>query len=155
MASSVLHVVGEVVGKPRPRFTSYGGRVRTFTPKKGETFESIVRVAYQAQGGTMHDGAVEVEIAYRRPMPKSRPKKVDREWDSFKPDIDNVAKAVLDALNGVAFADDKDVVSLKAVKLPRVRCPQEELYVRVSEVDDCTEYVMEETWLRFTNSTEL
>ena len=53
MTSSVLHVVGEVVGKPRPRFTSYGGRMRTFTPKKGETFESLVRVAYQAQGGTM------------------------------------------------------------------------------------------------------
>lgn len=154
MASSVLHVVGEVVGKPRPRFTSYGGRVRTFTPKKGETFESLVRVAYQAQGGTMHDGAVEVEIAYRRPMPKSRPKGVEREWDSFKPDIDNVAKAVLDALNGVAFADDKCVVSLRAAKLPRVRCQHEELYVRIGEVDDHTEFAMEETWQRFTRSTE-
>lgn len=133
MTSSVLHVVGEVVGKPRPRFTSYGGRVRTFTPKKGETFESLVRVAYQAQGGTMHEGAVEVEIAYRRPMPKSRPKKLEREWDSFKPDIDNVAKAV---------------------KLPRVRCPQEELYVRISGADEGTESEMEETWRRFTKSTE-
>ena len=88
-------------------------------------------------------------------MAKGRPKEVEREWDSFKPDIDNVAKAVLDALNGVAFEDDKDVVSLKAVKLPRVRCPQEELYVRISEVNDYTEYVMEETWQRFTKSTEL
>ena len=150
MASSVLHVVGEVVGKPRPRFTSYGGRVRTFTPKKGETFEELVRNSYMAQCGCMHKGAAKVEIAYRRVLPKSRPKKVDSEIDLFKPDVDNVAKAVLDALNGVAFDDDKDVVSLKGEKLPRIRMDQDELYVIVSDADD---EEMEEEWQRFTNST--
>lgn len=45
-------------------------------------------------------------------------------------------------------------MSLKAVKLPRVRCPQEELYVRISGADEGTESEMEETWRRFTKSTE-
>ena len=33
-----------------------------------------------------------------------------------KPDIDNVIKAVLDGLNGVAYADDSQVVALSASK---------------------------------------
>ena len=152
MTSSVFHFVGEVVGKPRPRFNRMGTKVRTYTPKKGERFEKLVRDAYTAQCGTRHEGAVKVEIAYRRVLPKSRPKKTESERDLFKPDVDNVAKAVLDALNGVAFEDDKDVVSLKVEKLPRVRMDQDEMYVRVSDADDAE---MEEEWLRFTNSTRL
>lgn len=148
MTSSVFHFVGEVVGKPRPRFNRMGTKVRTYTPKKGERFEELVRSSYMAQCGDMHKGAVKVEIAYRRVLPKSRPKKVESELDLFKPDVDNVAKAVLDALNGVAFEDDKDVVSLKVEKLPRVRIEQDELCVIVSDADD---EEMEEEWLRFTS----
>lgn len=136
MASSAFRVVGQVVGKPRPRFNRMGTKVRTYTPKNGERFEELVRSSYMAQCGEMHKGAVKVEIAYRRVLPKSRPKKVESELDLFKPDVDNVAKAVLDALNGVAFEDDKDVVSLKVEKLPRVRMDQDELHVIVSDADD-------------------
>lgn len=152
MASSAFRVAGQVVGKPRPRFNRMGTKVRTYTPKNGEMFEELVRNSYMAQCGDMHKGAVKVEIAYRRVLPKSRPKKVEIEPDLFKPDVDNVAKAVLDALNGVAFEDDKDVVSLKVEKLPRVRIEQDEMYVIVSDADD---EEMDEKWLRFTKSTEL
>lgn len=124
----------------------------TYTPKNGERFEDLVRNSYMDQCGEKRKGAVNVEIAYRRVLPKSRPKKVESEPDLFKPDVDNVAKAVLDALNGVAFEDDKDVVSLKVEKLPRIRIEQDELYVIVSDADD---EEMEEEWLRFTNSTRL
>ena len=150
MASSAFRVVGQVVGKPRPRFNRIGAHVRTYTPNNGERFEELVRNSYMAQCGDMHKGSVNVEIAYRRALPKSRPKKVESEPDLFKPDVDNVAKAVLDALNGVAFEDDKDVVSLKVEKLPRVRMNQDELYVIVSDAYD---EEMKEEWLRFTNST--
>ena len=148
MASSAFRVVGQVVGKPRPRFNRMGTKVRTYTPKNGEMFEELVRSSYIAQCGDMHKGAVKVEIAYRRVLPKSRPKKVESEPDLFKPDVDNVAKAVLDALNGVAFEDDKDVVSLKVEKLPRVMIDQDELCVIVSDADG---EEMEEEWLRFMN----
>lgn len=122
----------------------------TYTPQNGERFEELVRNSYMDQCGDMHNGAVKVEIAYRRVLPKSRPKKFESEPDLFKPDVDNVAKAVLDALNGVAFEDDKDVVSLKVEKLPRVRIEQDEMYVIISDADY---EEMEEEWLRFTNLT--
>lgn len=48
-----------------------------------------------------------------------------------KPDIDNIAKAVLDGLNGHAFADDKQVAALTVRKLydstPRVEVKVEEI----------------------------
>lgn len=153
MASSVLHVVGEVVGKQRPRFTTVNGRARSYTPRKTENFESMLRLAYEAQGGVLHHGPVMVTIAYRRVLPKSRPKRVEWEWDVFKPDIDNVSKSVMDALNGVAFEDDKCVVQLTVMKLPRTRCAEEELYVRVSEAGRGILRWMEELWQRFTRLT--
>lgn len=150
--SSVLHVMGEVVGKPRPRFTTVGGHVKTYPSAKGESFEGMVRLAYQMQGGVMHKGPVTVTIAYRRKMPKSRPKRQEWEWDVFKPDVDNVEKAVLDALSGVAFEDDRCVVCSKTMKMPRVRTEAEELYVLVEEVTEETRKELEDTWQRFTSS---
>ena len=153
--SSVLHVVGEVVGKQRPRFTTVSGHPRSYTPSKTANFENMLRLAYEAQGGVLHHGPVIVTIAYRRVLPKSRPKRVEWEWDVYKPDLDNVSKSVMDALNGVAFEDDKCVVQLTVVKLPRTRCAEEELYVRVSEAGSWIMRWMEELWRRFTRSTAL
>lgn len=40
-------------------------------------------------------------------------------WHVDKPDADNVVKGILDALSGVAFRDDAQVVDLRAVKVRR------------------------------------
>ena len=69
----------------------------------------------------MHEGAVRVAIRTFRTLPKSTPKRVESAPDTIIPDADNIAKAVLDALNGVAFADDSDVVELLVEKAPRTR----------------------------------
>lgn len=45
-----------------------------------------------------------------------RAKSNKRQHATTKPDIDNIIKAVLDGLNGVAFKDDKQVTSIKATK---------------------------------------
>ena len=72
----------------------------------------------------MHDGCeVHVNIHAMFPIPKSF-SKAKREkaiaWEiapQTKPDLDNVVKAVLDGLNGVAYADDKQVTRLQIEKL--------------------------------------
>ena len=67
-----------------------------------------------------------------RQLPKSTPKRVLSEPDTHKPDADNIAKIVLDALNGVAWLDDAQVTSLTVVKLDRTRDP-ERLSVRITD----------------------
>ena len=56
-----------------------------------------------------------------RRLPRSAPKRVVSEPDTGKPDADNVAKLVMDALNGHAYEDDAQVTSLRVTKMPRSR----------------------------------
>lgn len=81
------------------------------------------------------DVPVAVRIVVHRPVPASRPKKVVREHDVYKPDIDNVAKLVLDALNRVAWTDDAQVTQLVAVRAARARGVEEHTTVTVSRPD--------------------
>lgn len=67
-----------------------------------------------------------------RALPKSRPKKVESEPDTIKPDCDNVGKIVLDALNGVAYDDDGQVTCLLVVKHDRTRT-DERIEVSIGE----------------------
>ena len=109
--------VDGVMGKPRPRFA----RGRAYTPAKYKNWEKTIGEAYKRAGGKLIEGAVCVKIEVYRALPKSRPKRVDFEEDTFKPDADNIAKAVLDGLNGIAFKDDSQVTSLTVEKMGRIR----------------------------------
>lgn len=120
----------EAKGKPRPRFTKAGF---AYMPKAYEGYEESIADAYRKAGGRLREGPVNVEITYRRRLPASRPKKVTREPDLGKPDVDNVAKAVLDALNGVAYVDDAQVVELR-IRKQRRRREEPELFVVVDDV---------------------
>jgi Holliday junction resolvase RusA-like endonuclease len=67
----------------------------------------------------MSEGAVRVEIgAYMRPRVKRRGGPVDEwgGWMTKKPDVDNVAKLILDAGNGIFYRDDRQVVRLGVEK---------------------------------------
>ena len=62
-----------------------------------------------------------VTVDTYRPLPKSKPKRVRSEPDTFKPDFDNIEKLIADALTGLAYEDDKQVVDCHTIKHPRVR----------------------------------
>jgi Holliday junction resolvase RusA-like endonuclease len=116
-------VIGEPKGKARPRFVRMGNAVRTYTPKTTKSYEDQIAKEFTTQGGTIFDYPyLEVKIAAYFSIPKSA-RKADRLkmeaggcWYNKKPDCDNVAKAVLDALNEVAWHDDKQIVYLKVKK---------------------------------------
>jgi Holliday junction resolvase RusA-like endonuclease len=66
-------------------------------------------------------GSCCVHIVARMEIPKSWPKKKqaqaeNNEISPGKPDLDNIAKTVLDALNGVCYEDDAQVVILSVTK---------------------------------------
>lgn len=98
--------------------------MRSVTPEGTKQYEDLVRWSFIAQGGK-YGGAktpYRVEIAARYEIPNSWSKKkrqaaLDGEVrPQVKPDCDNLIKVILDALNGVAYADDKQVVFVSCRK---------------------------------------
>lgn len=114
-----FEVIGKAVGKGRPRFMRNG---HTYTPEPTRIYEDLVRTMYrQKYKEPPTEEAVKVCIMVWMTPAKSLSKKQQaRELEHppmKKPDIDNISKIILDALNGVAWNDDKQVVSLEVVKL--------------------------------------
>jgi crossover junction endodeoxyribonuclease RusA len=74
-------------------------------------------VAYAAQphaaGGPLY-GGVHVTLDFTLQRPKSLPKRTSQHLK--KPDIDKLARAILDALTGILFHDDSEVVRLEVTK---------------------------------------
>ncbi len=117
-------------GKCRPRFA----RGRAYRDPADADWEAMVAEAYRAAGGKRLRGPVAVTVDVYRTLPKSRPKRVEAEPDTARPDADNILKAVMDALNGVAYADDAQVVYALAVKHERERGGFERTEVEVLPV---------------------
>ena len=119
MKYTSFFVEGKPEGKARPRVTTKGGFARAYTPEKTRKYEKRIADEYLYSGGEMYpeDAPIHMIIlAYFAP-PKSASKKrredlLEHGRPMTKPDIDNIAKAVLDALNGVAYKDDKQVTDL-------------------------------------------
>lgn len=112
-------VPGVPVGKGRPRFTRQG---RAYTPKKTREYEALIRRCWQEQSGVRFPDGVPVVICFTAyfPEPKGWSKRKRAEMDGSlrvgKPDTDNILKALEDALNGAAYADDSAVMIGKCVK---------------------------------------
>lgn len=115
-------VLGSPQGKERPRAAKLRDRTIIYTPKKTKDYEREIATAYRTQCNGMFSGAVQVEIHAYYEIPKSASRKraldmvSDKERPTKKPDGDNIAKAVCDALNGLAYKDDSQVVDLTVRK---------------------------------------
>ncbi len=116
-------VEGKPVGKGRPRFKRMGNFVQTYTPEKTAEYEKLVRLRFQNAGGQITDKPVRVEITAFFTPPKSTRKRdkaemlANRILPVKKPDCDNVAKIILDALNKIAYKDDAQVIELSVKKI--------------------------------------
>lgn len=132
-------VDGEPQGKQRPRFARRGSYVKTYTPQRTIDYEERIRECYREQVGNeiLVDVPVRINIIAYFSIPKSftKRKRQDAIKNYVKPhnriDVDNIAKAVLDALNGVAYQDDHYVTNLTVWKQ---YAEQPRLEIRVSEV---------------------
>lgn len=109
-----IYIPGDPVPKGRGRVMSSGKKKWVVTPAKTMLYELAVRdAAIAAMGETPAlAGPLYVKIAFSLPRPVS----VVRLWPFVKPDLDNLAKAVLDGLNGVAFGDDAQICAMDLVK---------------------------------------
>ena len=112
-------VLGEPVAKERARVV--GGRA--FTPKRTKAYEEQVAWEYKKQKGKFYDNkAIKARIKLYFQPPNSISKRelakiaTGEVVYTGKKDIDNIAKSILDGLNGVAYIDDRQVVELKISK---------------------------------------
>lgn len=133
-------VPGKIVGKGRPRFTVKGGFAKVYTPKKTKDFEDKIALCYRKNSNHKSDKALRLKIFAYREIPKSTTKKL-KQWllekvflCTVKPDIDNIIKVVLDALNNVAYNDDIQVCQLVIM---REYAENECLKVCVEEIGEC------------------
>lgn len=109
-------VPGAPKGKARPRVTKAG---HAFTPKGTVEYENWVKQCFVLSGqkGCL-EGQIEARIKAFFPIPRSTSQSkriqmvIGKIQPAKKPDIDNIAKSVLDALNGMAYQDDSQIVKL-------------------------------------------
>lgn len=120
----VFEVPGEPRGKGRPRFNRQTGI--TYTDSETRSYEKKIMAYYRQQmnGFRWPDGTfVSVAVTAVYPIPKSATKasvaaiQEGKILPKKKPDIDNILKVVLDSLNGIAYKDDSQVVTVTGQKV--------------------------------------
>lgn len=114
-------VSGDPVPQPRPRVSTRGGFARAYVPKTHavHAYRAAIAAAARAAGAGVHGEPCEVVIDFVFGRPKSHIRKHGLAPDAPRyprQDADNLAKSVLDSLNGVAWEDDSQVVRLVVTK---------------------------------------
>ncbi len=124
-----LLIPGKAQAKQRPKFNRYSGRA--YTPEQTVSYENWVRDCYmkglftdkeKEVDNKPTDKPIKVDIRMYVEIPQSKSKKQKEKMlngeiePCVKPDVDNVAKSILDALNGFAYKDDKQIIELNIKK---------------------------------------
>ena len=129
-----FEVPGSPIGQGRPKISTINGHAKAYDPEKSRNYKAYVKLlatqAMKEQGFTMLEGPCCLDILAFFEVPKSKSKKfreralLGLERPTKKPDIDNIVKALQDALNGLAYKDDSSIVCLSVGKcyseIPRV-----------------------------------
>ena len=118
-----INILAELEPVPFPRPASNGRR--RFNPPRYSAFkDSLGLIANRAMNGRAPlTGNIKLTVVFA----KNRPANItSRNWG----DLDNHLKAVLDALNGIAFFDDRQVTEIHAFKL----CGQPHITICLEEI---------------------
>ena len=117
-------VPGEPIAKGRARAFIRCGKIGHYTPDKTANYESLVRLfASQAMGSSpLMTEAVWLTVDAYFSIPRSWPVRKQQDAEAMKirhlkrPDLDNCVKVVEDALNGIVWVDDSQVIQIRASK---------------------------------------
>lgn len=120
-------VPGPPQGKGRARTVKRGNFVHSYTPEKTVLYENLIKTLaieeMKKKEIDMMTGAVNIWIRAYFEIPKSTSKKRREEMINFdilpckKPDLDNIAKTVADALNGIVYNDDSQICEISMTKV--------------------------------------
>ena len=118
-----FEVPGTIKGKGRPRVNSYTGTV--YTPTTTKDYEYLVEQYFLLKYPKFKplEGRLSVSITAIFNIPKSTKKQdISKMLENTisptkKPDIDNIVKIILDAMNKFAFKDDTQITKLSVEKI--------------------------------------
>ena len=115
-----LIIPGEPCAQGRPRFSTAGGCVKAYDPAKSRSYKAFVKLIaveeMKKQCWKYTERPLLIRVDAYLTLAKSRSKKfkadalAGRELPTKKPDVDNLLKTVMDALSGVLYKDDKQIV---------------------------------------------
>ncbi len=116
-----FRVLGEVKAKQSVKFAQVGDFMKKYTPKDMKNYANWVKCSFLKEypehlPSLLYDYYLEVTIDVYMAIPKSfSGKKKELALKGFirpdkKPDWDNISKNICDALNGIAYPDDKAIV---------------------------------------------
>lgn len=120
-----FEVVGAPVGKRRPKFSTIHGYAQALKPKEDVIYENLVKIMFQQaklNNYSLFNKPIKMKIEAYFAIPKSFSKvKQSQALEGkllplTKPDADNIAKIICDALNDVAYKDDTQIVELSIIK---------------------------------------
>lgn len=133
------------VAQGRPRITTVGGHARAYDPIKSRDFKAMLKQHAQSICIQPLNGALALTVRIYREIPKSfsRKKAMAAENGKIrpitKPDVSNYLKGIEDALNGVLWHDDSQIVAYKEPfgkyysSTPRIEIEVEQIDLTESE----------------------
>jgi Holliday junction resolvase RusA-like endonuclease len=109
---------GEPVAQGRPKFRRTGNFVQTYDPAKSANWKQFAKMiaSMEMKGKTLLEGPLSLSVCVYRGIPASwsKKKQVQASMGALrpvtKPDLDNYVKAAKDALTGIVWKDDSQVV---------------------------------------------
>lgn len=115
-----LRVYGLPVPQGRPRATVRAGHAHVYERREDKDWKAVVKAQVIAAlmadpRGMPWDGALSLSLRFHLARPASLPRKVV--YHVKKPDADNLAKAVKDAMTGLVYRDDSQIVALMVSKV--------------------------------------
>ena len=132
-------VPGEPVAKGRARAFIRCGKIGHYTPDKTSNYANLVRLfASRAMGNKpLMTEAIWLTVDAYFSIPRSWPVRKQEDAEVMKirhlkkPDLTNILKSVEDAMNGVVWVDDSQVIQIRASKhysrIPYVRIRAEQV----------------------------
>ncbi|WP_232101069.1 RusA family crossover junction endodeoxyribonuclease [Gimesia fumaroli] len=122
MESVKFSVPGAPVAQPRQKFKRMGGFISNYTPEKHPVtdYKKAIRLsALEAYQGKPDGGPIALEVVFvfpRQSNKRWKTKPMPRYLHVQRNDVDNLLKAVMDALNEKIWVDDKQVCKVTATK---------------------------------------
>lgn len=117
-----FEIYEKAIGKERPRYSAKTHRM--YTPTRTSTFEEKVKNAFLSKYNIQTEPTEKpleaiIKVQFAPPESLSKKKKNTLLFTPYdkKPDCDNLAKSILDALNGLVYKDDKQITYLSIEKL--------------------------------------